>query len=342
MRIDPIDVDERRAIGAGAPVWLLLGPRPGDNNQALALGEALGLPFVVKTLDYNWLQRFSLRLPPTLASLRRSRRAALRPPWPELVIAVGRRSVPVARWIKRRSGGHARIVRIGHPRQQADLFDLIVTTRQYPVPEGENVVLLPVTMSRFVPPPPPDATEQAWIDTLPRPIRLIAIGGPTKYWEITAPPILRALDIGHEGSAVVVPSRRTPRDLVDSLRGIAAAAPHVRLVEGDHPRFSALLGQADEVYVTGDSISMLSEAIQAGKPVAIIPVEQDRKGRRKLGRTPRTSGRNARRRDLRRFWEYLEDEGLAGTLDSGARCGDTIPRPCDEAAAAVRKLLGRG
>ena len=28
-------------------IWLLLGPRDGDNNQALALAEALGEPFAV-------------------------------------------------------------------------------------------------------------------------------------------------------------------------------------------------------------------------------------------------------------------------------------------------------
>ena len=38
-------------------VWALLGPHRGDNNQVLALAEALGLPFEEKTLSYNQLRR---------------------------------------------------------------------------------------------------------------------------------------------------------------------------------------------------------------------------------------------------------------------------------------------
>ena len=322
-------------------VWLLLGPRPGDNNQALALAEALGFPFEVKALAYNWLQRFSLRLPPTLVSLSRKARAEIKPPWPDLVVAVGRRSVPAARWVRRRSGGRSKIVRIGHPRDQAQLFDLIVTTRQYPVPEGDNVVLLPVTMSRFVPPPPPTERERKWIDALPRPIRLVAVGGPTKYWTLSAEPIVRSLAVG-SGCALAVTSRRTPVELMDRLRELIAADPRARLVAGGFPSFGALLGAADEIHVTGDSLSMLSEAIQAGKPVAIIPIERDPKGLGKLGDSPAGTGPGAERRDLRRFWDHLIDQGLAGTSDSGAVRAAIIPNPAEQAAAAVRKLLGRG
>jgi mitochondrial fission protein ELM1 len=321
-------------------VWLLLGPRTGDNNQAIALGKALGLAFEVKTLAYNWLQRFSLSLPPTLAAVKRANRAALRPPWPDLVICVGRRSVPVARWVQRRSGDRSRIVRIGHPHGQERFFDLVITTRQYPVPDGPNVVLLPVTMSPFVPLPSPTAREQEWIDRLERPIRLVAVGGPTKYWQLTAPPIRRALDIGPTGSAIILPSRRTPTDLIESLRTIASGSERIRLVESDFPSYSALLGAADEMFVTGDSLSMLSEAVQAGKKVAIIPLDQDSRGCRKLGPEPRELGKNSHRRDFRRFWNHLVEEGLAGTLDSGARKPRSIPRPAEQAAAAVRKLLG--
>ena len=38
-------------------IWALLGPHRGDNNQVLALAEALGMPFEEKWLHYNQLRR---------------------------------------------------------------------------------------------------------------------------------------------------------------------------------------------------------------------------------------------------------------------------------------------
>jgi len=43
-------------------VWLLLGHRRGDNNQVLALGEALGVPFETRTMTYKWLARLRMKL----------------------------------------------------------------------------------------------------------------------------------------------------------------------------------------------------------------------------------------------------------------------------------------
>jgi hypothetical protein len=105
------------------------------------------------------------------------------------------------------------------------------------------------------------------------------------------------------------------------------------------PRFALLLTEADEIYVTGDSISMLSEAILTGKPVALIPIEQDAKGRRKLGPAPHQTGRDARRRDLRRFWNHLIEAGLVGTVETGAKRPAAIPEPNRMAAEAVNRLL---
>lgn len=319
---------------SGRLIWVLLGARTGDNNQALALAEALGMPFEVKQLDYNALQSLSVWLPPTAASLTKAAKAGLTAPWPDLVIAIGRRSVPVARWIKARNGGRTKLVRIGHPRIDPKLFDLVVTTRQYPVPPGGNVVLLPVAMSRFVDPPVPTANERAFLDAAGR-FRLVAIGGATKYWTLPVERIVEAVEQPFDGKVVAVTSRRTDPAIVDKLRSI----PSIRLVDGASPRFAVLLAAAAEIFVTGDSVSMLSEAVLAGKPVALIPIEQDDKGRRELGPEPQETGPNARRRDLRRFWNYLIEQAMVGTIAEGPKRGQSIPNPNAMAAEAVRRLL---
>jgi hypothetical protein len=136
---------------------------------------------------------------------------------------------------------------------------------------------------------------------------------------------------------VVATSRRTDPDVVGAVR--SALRPGSRLVEGSFPRFPVLLGAADEIYVTGDSISMLSEAILAGKPVGLVPIEQDEKGRRKLGAEPQVTGPDARRRDLRRFWNHLQDRQMIGTVDEPVAA--KVENPVEIAVGAVRKLLDR-
>ena len=279
-------------------------------------------------------------LPPTAITLTEAARAGLAAPWPDLVIAIGRRSVPVARWIKRQNDGRTKLVRIGHPRIDPKLFDLVVTTRQYPVPPGTNVVLLPVAMSRHLEPPEPSAEETEWLAAVPAPRTLLAIGGATKYWTLPTTRIERVVAEHAPGmSLIVVTSRRTDPALVDRLRTMAAANTEMRLVDGPSPRFAVLMAAAAEIFVTGDSVSMLSEAVLTGKPVALIPIEQDDKGKRELGPEPQETGPNARRRDLRRFWNHLIDQGMVGTIDDGPKRAVAIPNPNRIAAEAVRRLL---
>jgi hypothetical protein len=218
-----------------------------------------------------------------------------------------------------------------------ELFDLVITTRQYPVPPGDNVLLLPLAMSRFATLPRPSDDEAAWLAELKRPRRLLAVGGATKYWRLSASHVLDAAKAlqSRSGSLIVATSRRTDAEVISGLQ--SALGADSRLVAGAFPRFPILLGAADEIHVTGDSISMLSEAILTGKPVGLVPITQDGKGRRKLGAEPHVSGPDARRRDLRRFWNHLQDQGLIGTVDRPV--ASKVGNPVDIAVSAVRALM---
>lgn len=316
-------------------VWLLLGQRRGDNGQLLALGEALGLPFETRTLLYKRSARLRMKLRTLgIGHVRRDARQWLAPPWPDLVIGIGRRSVPVARWIQRQSIGATRIVRLGHPRAPSDWFDLVITTPQYPVTAADNVVILPLAMNRFRDAPAPTADEQAWLGALPHPHLLLSLGGTAPMWRLDlaalreAATVLarRASDEG--GTLIVVGSPRTPADAWSVLRDAAPGAARVDA----QVRYPVLLADADAQFVTADSVSMISEAVMSGKPVGLIAVEPDARGRR-LSANPAST----RARDPRRFWAEVEARGLVGTVEA-PRKGEWED-PVAMAVAAVRERL---
>lgn len=321
-------------------IWALLGSRVGDNNQVLALAEALGLPFETRTLTYRPWWGILLRLfPAQLLLLDRAARRWIEPPLPDVTIGIGRRSVAVARWLKRRSGGRTRIIRLGNPRARPEEFDLVITTPQYPVPAADNAVVLPLAMNRFRKAPRPTSEEQAWLDALPRPHLLLSLGGTAPMWRLdmdalrTAASSLldRATRAG--GTLIVVGSPRTPAEATQAVREIVGADARAAFVEGA-ARYPVLLADADEQFVTADSVSMISEAIMSGKPVGLVPIEQDERGRRKLHPDPAKSAT----RDPRRFWAEVQARGLVGTVDQ-PRCGK-VEDAVETAVAAVRKTLG--
>ena len=321
-------------------VWLLIGTRRGDNNQVLALGEALGVPFETRTIFYRWTARLWMKVfPQSVGHLTAASRRWLRPPWPDLVIGIGRRTVPVARWIQEQSGGRANLVRLGHPRADNELFDLVITTRQYPVPPGDNVVTLPLAMNRFRAPPPSTDAEAAWLAGHPRPHLLLSLGGSAPMWRLD----FAALRLGVKklvaraqkkgGTLIVVGSPRTPNEAWTIVREMTAGADNTTLVEKNEVRYPVLLNDADEQFVTADSVSMISEAVVTGKPVGLIPVEPDAIGRRVLARDPEKT----KVRDPRRFWNHVRVEQLVGTVDAPLR--GKVKEPVEIAVAAVRKTL---
>ena len=146
-------------------VWALLGPHRGDNNQVLALAEALGVPFEIKALQYNrWRHLQPRLLGASLWSVSRASRALVVGDPPDLTISTGHRSAPVVQFIRHRSGGRTRSVHIGFPRLPPERFDLLVATPEYPIPDRPNVMRIPLALSSGGPDPakvePSDAVPE--------------------------------------------------------------------------------------------------------------------------------------------------------------------------------------
>ncbi|MCL6682992.1 ELM1/GtrOC1 family putative glycosyltransferase [Sphingomonas alba] len=296
--------------------WVLLYSRTGDNNQALALAKSLGQPFETKELKYNWLRRFGLRLGPTFLTLDRDSRKQLAPPWPPLVIAVGRWSVPVARAIKARSKGRSRVVFLGNPRIDPAHFDLVFATRDYLEPRGPNVVVVPMPLAAST---ASDVVSADWAVHLPHPRTLLLIGASIKYWELAPARVAETVRSLAEkanaagGSLLVSGSPRTPDELLLAAGNALRHARHGWIAPSRTSGLAAMFAAADEVVVTGDSMSMVTEAVLTGKPVGLVPLDLNNKGARKIGVVAASEGSGSKRRDMRRFWAELWDKGLAGT-----------------------------
>jgi len=324
-------------------IWVLLGHRKGDNNQLLALAHGLGLPFETRSLCYNKLRRLpKALLGEGLASVVPSARRWLQPPWPDLTLGIGHRSVPVARYIRRASGGRTRIVQLGNPRLDVRHFDLVITMPQYGLPPSDRVLRLPLAMASPHPQEKMTDEEKGFLDALPRPHRLMVIGGPNRHWRVdeadAADAARTLMERSDEdgGTLIVVGSPRTEQCVAQAVAGAVAGTRH-RYVAGNLPRYLSLLRDADEMHVTADSVSMLSEAIFSGKPVGMIPVRRVLRGTLAyalwnigIARKPKPN--------LRAAWEELEASELVGTVDA-PRAGEG-KNPIEIAVGAVRKLLG--
>lgn len=322
-------------------IWALTGARAGDNDQVVALAEAIGLPFETRQLEFNALCHLGPRLlGHSLASLTESSRAQLLSgPPPDLTISAGHRSVPAVQALRARSGCHTRSIHVGFPRISPAKFSLVIATPQYPIADHPNLVRIPYALTRAVT-ADADAGDEALLAALLKPRRLLIVGGPTLFWKLDDDALLAKLaDLLGEaardgGSVIVTTSPRTPAELEQRIAQTLAKAEAATLLAkpGKPPRYESLLDAADSIRVTADSVSMISDAIWTGKPLAIVPVVNSTMGAGYMRLMSRLRpGRPVYPQDLRFFWSELQRIGVTRELN----------RPETSQGAEIQRVLDR-
>jgi len=251
------------------------------------------------------------------------------PPWPDLIVSSGRRSALIAREARRRAKGAPLLVHVQDPRAAAGDFDLIVAMDHDDV-QGPNVVRVATALHDVTPERLASAAE-IWrrpLARLPRPLTGVILGGPAgraPFGREEGRALLAGvleLKAQSRGGVAVVPSRRTPDEVLTLFAEAGDRDPHLWVWrrEGENP-YLGVLALADRLVVTGDSVSMVSEALATPHPVEVF--------------TPRL------RRRHEAFVRGLAARGLVRLFD-GAWTEPTPRAPVDttaEAAAAVRRLL---
>jgi mitochondrial fission protein ELM1 len=311
-------------------VWAVTDGRAGIEAQALGLAEAISRRAPVSLAA----KRVQLRtpwswLPPALTPAPRHATTIdsdpIDPPWPDIFIGCGRASIPFSIGVRDWSKGKTLVVQLQDPRVNPREFDLVVPPLHDGL-EGQNVIAIVGACNRMT----PERMRQAISDytptdlnELPSPRFAVLIGGKSKRQDISA---ARAREIAHSlvavqretgGALLVTLSRRTSE--AARLQFRTWLAPHSAVFyegEGANP-YPAILGAADHVFVTADSVNMATEAAATAKPVHILPID----GR--AGKLERFHQSLARRGCARPFigkletWSYpplLETDRVAGAV----------------------------
>ena len=264
-------------------VWLLLSEKTGDNAQLLALAEALPWPCLIKRIAVR--DPYVVAKPRVSASLHHidpARSDALEPPWPDLVITIGRRMSMVALWIQDQAGGHTKLVLIGASKGLAGRFDLSVVSEQYRLAHRSNLMRITYPLQRIDEAAIAAEAEacRREFEGLARPLIAILVGGSTKAVRFDATVAARlAHDVAElarreQGTLLVTTSRRTPPAVVQTLEHVLPADTILYHWTAENLRnpYRALLGLADRFVVTSDSLSMLMEIARLGRPLAIYPL----------------------------------------------------------------------
>jgi mitochondrial fission protein ELM1 len=267
-------------------VWLILGDRMGDNAQVLALGKKLGWPFVTKQMVWDHecdIQPRDQGI--SLIGVDIAHSDQLAPPWPDIIVAVGQRSVPVSRWIAKQSGGRTMNIRLGRPRIEFAAFDLIVTTPQYGLPSAPNLreLLLPIALRDDDRIAAAVARWQPALSQLPRPWTAVLVGGETQKLRLSgmvAKNLVASLNAyrrANGGTLLVTTSPRTPEDVSDALaQSLDGPNFMFRWQAGAENPYLAFLALADAIVITNDSISMIAESANFAKPIYLYELPAKR------------------------------------------------------------------
>ncbi len=251
-------------------IRVLTDGKAGTQSQAIGLAEALGLEPEIKQVairpPWRWLSP-GVRL-------------GIRYAWddsgppPALIISAGR-SGAVASLACAARGDRGFRIHIQNPRVGPRNFDLVIAPMHDRI-SGANVLKTLGSLHR-ISDKALAAAKAEWRDLfepMAAPRIAALIGGSSRTHRMTAAAASRlgselaALAQASGGSILATASRRTPAAQAATIRRSIEQSGWMWNGAGDNP-YLGMLAWADHILVTADSVSMASEAMATGKPIAI-------------------------------------------------------------------------
>ena len=265
--------------------WALLDNRRGSVGQALGIIGALDkdiFEVTEKKLDYNalsglpnWLRGRSL------VGIKKDSANEIKPPFPDYVLSTSRRTAPVARYIKKLSP-KTKLIQLMYAGKTGinDFALVIVPEHDKNKAKGTNIRYI-VGCPHRITPEFLAQERKKWQEKfadLPKPLTAVIVGGAIKKKTFSPEnalalgKALKELKKNIGGSLLITTSRRTGERAQQIIMAQIKDIPQPTFLWGDNSEnpYGGYLACADNLVVTGDSVSMCCEATGTGKPLWVF------------------------------------------------------------------------
>lgn len=266
--------------GGAKRCWVISDGTIGMLSQSLAVLRMLG----IDGEDLRAIPTPILRLFPALAAIPGWQLTLGRKPdwlkagiYPDLLITCGKRMAGISIGVRRLAKGRTKTIHIQDPQIKADHFDLLIVPAHDHIAQNPpaNLLISTGSLNRLSPEEIAADYNQLpdTIKALKAPITAVMIGGHNRRYKAGRESFtalgaqLKAFASIHHTSLALIPSRRTPSSHLNALCSALSDIPYY-LWDGrtDNP-YPGILGLADYIIVTSDSVNMITEACITGKPV---------------------------------------------------------------------------
>lgn len=266
-------------------VWILLDNRIGSRHQAEGVAHYLDTTkfnIIEKEIEYNkWSALPNFLRGRTLIGTTEKTKQELKNSFPEIVISSSRRTAPIARWIKKQSP-QTKLFQLLHIGKTGikDFSLLFVPEHDKHKFKSDNIIYT-IGSPHFITDEKLATAKQEWDEQfshLPKPITALIIGGSIKKHPFSLENAkqlalaTKELKEKEGGSLLITTSRRTGLEAQNIIMTILKDIPNYAYLWGNKGKnpYLGFLACADNLIVTGDSVSMCCEATATQKPLRIF------------------------------------------------------------------------
>ena len=253
----------------------------GMISQAEGLAKALDIDFTHHTVELN---KFWKIVPPKITPISQNVYKKIDHENFDVIISCGRKSVIPSIHLKNNSNKKVFNIHIQDPKVDLKHFDFIVAPEHDSI-KGQNVISTKGAIHYLTENEINENKDylNSFIKKDERIIWTLIMGGPTKYYDYSTKNIneifktLSELSKKHNFQLVIIPSMRTPTNIIQYANDYFGD-DHTVIMDVDKKAYLSALAIAQNIIVTCDSSSMISEAALTGKPIyvaSILPKKND-------------------------------------------------------------------